>query len=167
MKAPICDVCLKSGILCLGCEEKLKRGTITELDVKISKLLYQLEKENHIRDITFVKAVESKSLIVIIVGEGEIGNLIGKGGKTVKFLQRSVRKKIRIIEDTDDFKKIIMDLLHPARVLGINILYLPSEEKKYKVRVPKEDERRIPTSVKSAEEILSKLVNLPIEIAFE
>ncbi|MGD2247071.1 MAG: transcription elongation factor NusA [Candidatus Methanofastidiosia archaeon] len=167
MKAPICDVCLKSGILCLGCEEKLKKGTITELDVKISKLLYQLEKENHIRDITFVKAVESKSLIVIIVGEGEIGNLIGKGGKTVKFLQRSVRKKIRIIEDTDDFKKIIQDLLHPARVLGINILYLPSDEKKYKVRVPKEDERRIPTSVKSAEEILSKLVNLPIEIAFE
>jgi len=167
MKAPICDICLKSGILCLGCEEKLKRGTITDLDVKISKLLYQLEEEHHIRDITFYRAVESRNLIVIIVGKGEIGNLIGKGGKTVKFLQRSLRKKIRIIEDTEDTRKIIQDLLHPARVLGMNILYLPSGENQYKVRIPKEDERRIPTTVKSAEEIITKLVKQKIMIAFE
>lgn len=167
MKAPICEICLKSGILCLGCEEKLKKGIITELDVKISKLLYELEEEHHIRDITFVKAVESRSLIVIIVGEGEIGNLIGKGGKTVKFLQRALRKKIRIIEDTDDIRKIIQDLLHPARILGMNILYLPSGDKRYKVRIPKEDERRVPTNVQSAEEIISKLTDLEVEIAFE
>ena len=167
MKAPICEICLKSGILCLGCEEKVKRGVITDLDVKISKLLYQLEQEHHIRDITFVRAVESRSLIVIIVGEGDIGNLIGKGGKTVKFLQRSLKKKIRIIEDTADVRKIIQDLLHPARVLGMNILYLPSGEENYRVRVPKEDERRIPTSVQSAEETISKLINLNVQIVFE
>ncbi|MBU7033517.1 MAG: KH domain-containing protein [Theionarchaea archaeon] len=160
MKAPICDICLKSGILCLGCEEKVKKGII-------SKHLYELEQEHHIRDITFVRAVESRSLIVIIVGEGDIGNLIGKGGKTVKFLQRALKKKIRIIEDTDDVRKIIQDLLHPARVLGMNILYLPSGEKTYKIRVPREDERRIPTNVQSAEEIISKLTNLEIQIAFE
>jgi transcription antitermination factor NusA-like protein len=137
------------------------------LDVKISKHLYELEQEHHIRDITFVRAVESRSLIVIIVGEGDIGNLIGKGGKTVKFLQRALKKKIRIIEDTDDVRKIIQDLLHPARVLGMNILYLPSGEKTYKIRVPKEDERRIPTNVQSAEEIISKLIDLEIQIAFE
>ncbi|MBU7043133.1 MAG: KH domain-containing protein [Theionarchaea archaeon] len=167
MKAPICDICLKSGILCLGCEEKVRKGIISELDVKISKHLYDLEQEHHIRDITFVRAVESRSLIVIIVGEGDIGNLIGKGGKTVKSLQRALKKKIRIIEDTDDVRKIIQDLLHPARVLGMNILYLPSGEKTYKIRVPKEDERRIPTNVQSAEEIISKLINLEIQIAFE
>jgi transcription antitermination factor NusA-like protein len=167
MKAPICDICLKSGILCLGCEEKLRKGVISELDVRIAKLLYQLEEEHHIRDITFVEAVESRSLIVIIVGEGEIGNLIGKGGKTVKVLQRALRKKIRIIEDTDDTRKIIQDLLHPARILGMNILYLPSGEQKYKVRVPREDERRIPTNVQSAEEIVSKLTNLEVQIVFE
>ncbi|MBU7014726.1 MAG: KH domain-containing protein [Theionarchaea archaeon] len=167
MKAPICEICLKSGILCLGCEEKLRKGTITDLDVKISILLYQLEQEHHIRDISFVKAVESRSIIVIIVGKGEIGNLIGKGGKTVKFLQRSLRKKIRIIEDTDDVRKIIQDLLHPARVMGMNILYMPSGETKHKVRVPREDERRIPTTVQSAEEILSKLTDLNIQVTFE
>ncbi|MBU7045729.1 MAG: transcription elongation factor NusA, partial [Theionarchaea archaeon] len=112
-------------------------------------------------------AVESRSLIVIIVGEGDIGNLIGKGGKTVKFLQRSLKKKIRIIEDTADTRKIIQDLLHPARVLGMNILYLPSGNQNYRVRVPKEDERRIPTNVQSAEEIVSKLINLNVHIVFE
>ncbi len=167
MKAPICEICLKSGILCLGCEEKLKRGVLTDLDVRISKLLYELEQEHHIRDITFVRAVESRSLIVIIVGEGDIGNLIGKGGKTVKFLQRSLKKKIRIIEDTADKKKIVQDLLHPARVLGMNILYLPSGEKIHKVRVSREDERKIPTSVQSAEETISKLTGLDIQIAFD
>lgn len=167
MKAPICDICLKSGILCLGCEDKLKRGVISELDVKIAKLLFELEEEHHIRDVSFLKAVESRSLIVIIVGKGEIGNLIGKGGKTVKFLQKALKKKIRIIEDTEDKRKIIQDLLHPARVLGMNVLYLPSGEQKYKVRISKEDERRIPTNVQSAEETISKLTNLEVKIALE
>lgn len=167
MKAPICEICLKSGILCLGCEDKLRQGVITDLDVKISKLLYELEEEHQIRDISFKKAVESRALIVISVGKGEIGNLIGKGGKTVKFLQKALKKKIRIIEDTEDKKKIIQDLLHPARVLGMNVLYMPSGEQKYKVRIPREDERRVPTNVQSAEEIISKLINLKVTIAFE
>ncbi len=167
MKAPICDICLRSGILCLGCEDKLKMGVISELDVKIAKLLFELEEEHHIRDVSFLKAVESRSLIVIIVGKGEIGNLIGKGGKTVKFLQKALKKKIRIIEDTEDKRKIVQDLLHPARVLGMNVLYLPSGEQKYKVRISKEDERRIPTNVQSAEETISKLTNLEVKIALE
>ncbi len=167
MKAPICEICLKSGILCLSCEEKVREGTISDLDVRISKLLYELDQEHQIRDVTFVRAVESRSIIVIIVGKGEIGNLIGKGGKTVKFLQKALKKKIRIIEDTPDVRKIIQDLLHPARVMGMNILYLPTGEQKYKVRVPKEDERRIPTSLQSAEEIISKLTKLNIHLVFE
>ncbi|MFQ6087582.1 MAG: transcription elongation factor NusA [Candidatus Methanofastidiosia archaeon] len=164
MKVPICEVDLRSGILCPGCQAKLKSGEISKLDVEISKLLYKI---GQIRNTTFKKAVESKSLIVVIVGEGEIGNFIGKGGKTVKYLRRNLGKKIRIIEDTKDFKKIVGDLLHPARVLGINILYLPDGSERFKIRIPRKDDRKIPTSVKSLRQIISKLTGKDMLIEFE
>ena len=39
MVLPVCDVCLKSGMLCQGCENKLKSGEITQMDLDIAKIL--------------------------------------------------------------------------------------------------------------------------------
>lgn len=46
MVLPICDVCLKSGILCQGCENKLKTGEVTQTEVDIAKVLYRIGEES-------------------------------------------------------------------------------------------------------------------------
>ncbi len=82
MKAPICEVCLKTdGILCPADEKKLQDGIISELDVKVARLLYKLLGD---ADIEFKKAVEAGDLVVIVVGEGDVPVVIGKGGKNIK-----------------------------------------------------------------------------------
>ena len=120
MKAPICEVCLKTDdILCPADEKKLQEGVISELDVKIARLLYRLLGD---ADVEFKRAVEAGDLIVIMVGEGDVPLTIGKGGKNIKLLMRELGKRIRVIEGRtirgpDDVKKLATDLLDRKSVV--------------------------------------------------
>ncbi|ASJ16798.1 transcription elongation factor NusA [Thermococcus chitonophagus] len=169
MKAPICEVCLKTDdILCPADEKKLEQGIITELDVKISRMLYKLLGD---ADVEFKKAVEAGDLIVLIVGEGDVPLVIGKGGKNIKFLMRELGKRVRVIEGrdikgTDDVKKLAMDLLYPAGVFGVNIVYKPGGEQYYKVLVFSRDRNKLPEKAEILESILSQITGVETRISF-
>lgn len=75
-------------------------------------------------DIEFKKAVEAGDLVVLIVGEGDVPIVIGKGGKNIKYLTRELGKRVRVIEgrdikSTEDVKKLAIDLLYPAGVSAL------------------------------------------------
>jgi len=85
MKAPICNVCLKSDVLCSGCQEKLDEGEITELDIKISRILHELSNEyGSLRDSEIIKAIDTENVIVIVTAKGDGAKVVGKGGEIVK-----------------------------------------------------------------------------------
>ncbi|ASA77181.1 MULTISPECIES: KH domain-containing protein [Thermococcus] len=169
MKAPICEVCLKTDdILCPADEKKLQDGVISELDVKVARLLYKLIGDV---DMEFKKAVEAGDLIVIVVGEGDVPITIGKGGKNIKALMRELGKRIRVIEavevkGTDDVKKLATDLLYPAGVFGVNIVYKPGGGTYYKVLVLNRDRRKLPEKAEVLESILSQIAGEDVKINF-
>jgi len=168
MKSPICDICLKSGILCPGCQEKVNKGEITELEAEISLRLYNLlDKYKMPQELTFHKAIETDDTVILVVGENQIGTIIGKGGKIVKSLQKELNKKIRVIENTDDIKKIAQDLIHPARIMGINILYLPDGGTKKKLRIPVEDEKKLPIDTSIVEDIILRMTGESVNVVIE
>ncbi|MDK2783226.1 MAG: hypothetical protein PWQ32_815 [Thermococcaceae archaeon] len=168
MKAPICEVCLKTeDILCPADEKKLQEGLISELDVKISRMLYKLLGD---ADVEFKKAVEAGDLVVIMVGEGNVPLVIGKGGKNIKLLMRELGKRVRVIEgreikDTDDLKKLATDLLYPAGVFGVNVVYAPQGQY-YKVLVIRRDKQKLPERQEILEDILSKIAGVEVKISF-
>lgn len=70
MQAPICEVCLKSDILCSACQDKLDKGIISNGDIEVAKYLYKLsEKMKSIRDVKVLRIINSDALI-IITGRG-------------------------------------------------------------------------------------------------
>jgi len=169
MKAPICEVCLKTdGILCPADEKKLQEGVISELDVKVARLLYKLLGDV---DMEFKRAVEAGDLIVIMVGEGDVPVTIGKGGKNIKTLMRELGKRIRVIEavnvtGTEDVKKLATDLLYPASVFGVNIVYKPGGGHYYKVIVLNRDRKKLPEKPDLLEDILSQIAGTEVKITF-
>ncbi len=169
MKAPICEVCLKTDdILCPADEKKLQEGVISELDVKIARLLYKLLGD---ADIEFKRAVEAGDLIVIMVGEGDVPLTIGKGGKNIKLLMRELGKRIRVIEGreikgTDDVKKLATDLFYPASIFGVNVVYKPNGGQYYKVLVLQRDRNKLPEKPEVLENILSQITGKDAKIAF-
>ena len=169
MKAPICEVCLKTDdILCPADEKKLQEGLISELDVKVARLLYKLLGDV---DMEFKKAVEAGDLIIIMVGEGDVPITIGKGGKNIKALMRELGKRIRVIEavevrDTDDLKKLATDLLYPAGVFGVNVVYKPGGGNYYKVLVLSRDRKKLPAQPDVLESIMSQMAGTEVKINF-
>jgi transcription antitermination factor NusA-like protein len=155
MVLPVCDVCLKSGMLCQGCENKLKSGEITQMDLDIAKLLYKLGEGK----IGFKKTIEIGDTVIIVTEKDQVGKLIGKSGKIVREISRSIEKKVRVVGENSDLRSVAKDILAPARLSGINIVYGKEGQKKYKIRVMAEDSRRIPGRLDVLNSIIKELTS--------
>jgi transcription antitermination factor NusA-like protein len=153
MVLPVCDVCLKSGMLCQGCENKLKSGEISSMDVDIAKLLYKIGNGK----LGFKKTIEIGDVVIIVTDKDQVGKLIGKGGKIVREISKTVGKKVRVVGENTDLNSVATDILAPARISGINIVYGKDGELKYKIRVRKEDSRRLPAKIDILNDIIQQL----------
>ncbi|MEM1575808.1 MAG: hypothetical protein QXF09_03710 [Nitrososphaerota archaeon] len=127
METPICLFCLRSGVLCSKCKEKVINGEISQLDINIMRLLLEEEKDFPIlQSYSFIKAIEINSLIIIVFNEGSLSNtplrIISKLGKS---LENKIGKKVRFIENIADERKFIEKIVFPARVITINKIWLP------------------------------------------
>ena len=153
MDLPICDVCLQSGILCKGCENKLKTGEISQMELDIAKILYKLGDGQ----ISFKKAIDMGNVVIIITNKDQVGKVIGKGGNVVRAISKEIGKNVRVIGADSDLKSVAKDILAPARISGINVVYGTDGEQKYKIRVLREDARRIPSNLDRLNEIIESL----------
>ena len=57
--------------------------------------------------------------IVFVVGEGELGKAVGKGGANVKRLSLALKRKIKIVEFSTDLLTFIKNLIKPLNVANI------------------------------------------------
>ncbi|HDH41168.1 MAG TPA: transcription elongation factor NusA [Candidatus Altiarchaeales archaeon] len=162
MSLPICAICAKSGVLCTACEEKLKAGKISELDVELSKILYKLGKG----EIGFDRAIDTKKFIIVLTQKENIGKIIGKGGDNIRQLSRDLGKQLRVIS-TGDLQETIYDFVAPARILAINTVYKPDGTMVQRVRISKKDRRKLRMSLREMEKLIASLTNNKVEISLE
>jgi transcription antitermination factor NusA-like protein len=129
MKAPVCGICLKSGILCRSCEEKVRNGDVSETEVKIAGALLKLsERRKALRDIEMVRAAESPEAVVIVCGKGDAAKIIGASGQTVRGLEKEMGKRVMIAEEADDMSGFVQNLISPLKLVSINTLYRDGRE---------------------------------------
>ncbi|MCK9151474.1 KH domain-containing protein [Methanobacterium alcaliphilum] len=163
MVLPICDVCLKSGILCQGCENKLESGEVTQVELDIAKILYNLGDGK----IGFKKTIVVDDVVIIVTEKDQVGKLIGKGGKIVRAISKEIGKKVRVVGENSDLKSVATDMLAPARISGINIVYGTDGQEKYKIRVMKDDARRIPAKLDMLKSIIKTLTGEEAQIVVD
>ena len=126
MKTELCSFCLKSGILCLKCSAKVKSGEISDLDLRIARLLLSMEeKYPALQNVCFYKAVDVNKTLAVLVGHGDVPRLLGYGGKIVRALCDETGKSVRILEQGVDDRKFLEDLFMPLSILTINTIWLP------------------------------------------
>lgn len=115
-----------------------------------------LELEEHglreIKDAHYVKSIMYKDMLVLVMKIP--GNSDALLKKLSKELSESLKLRVKVIEHTNDIRRIVAQLLSPVRVLGVNMVWLPDGTQIYSVRVLRGDERLFPLDKNSLEELL-------------
>ncbi|MFB6158591.1 MAG: hypothetical protein ABEJ95_02910 [Candidatus Nanohalobium sp.] len=167
MKAPICNVCLKSDVLCSNCEEKKEKGEINELEIKISRKLKELSEEyGSLRDSEILNIYDTENVVVIVTAEGDGAKVVGRSGEIVKKVAEEIDKSIRVVEKSDSDREVIKGLLSPAEIESVNTVFSPEGEHK-KVVVDEEYEGKINMSVEELEDIIKTITDTYYQLSFE
>lgn len=167
MKAPICNVCLKSDVLCSNCEGKLEDGEITELEIEVSRILKELSNEyGSLRDSTIKHVYDTENVVVIVTAEGDGAKVVGRSGDIVKELAERIDKSIRVVEHAENDRDVIKGLLSPAEIESINTVFSPEGQHK-KIVVSEQFEGKINLSNEEFEEIIRNITGEDYELSFE
>jgi len=168
MKTELCSFCLKSGILCQKCSAKVKAGEISDLDLKVARLLLSLEeKYPSLQNVCFYKAIDVEKTLAILVGHGDVPKILGYGGKIVKAIGDETCKNVRVLEQGVDDRKFLEDLFIPFSILTINTIWLPDGTTETRVILKRKRGQQLPFDLKALKEIASRVrkMSLRVEIA--
>ena len=154
-------------MLCQKCSAKVKAGEITDLDLRIARLLLNIEeKYPSLQNICFYKALEVEKTLAIIVGNGDVPRLLGYGGKIIKALSDESGKNVRILEHGVDDRKFLEDLFIPFSILTINTIWLPDGTTETRVILKRKRGSQLPFDLTALKEIARKVRKISIRVEF-
>lgn len=152
MKTPICGICMNSDMLCMACKKKLDEGSISEADVRLARAVKTLASTFKVLDnITIKKVLEGNTIIVMLCGMGDRPKLVGREGVVINRLSKIMGKPVRVVEETEDMKDFIKNIIHPVPLEGINVVY-SNEGETLKVLIPRN--RNLPLAEATFREII-------------
>jgi transcription antitermination factor NusA-like protein len=155
-------------MLCQKCSAKVKAGEISEVDLKIARLLLSLEdKYPSLQNVCFYKAVDVEKTLAIIVGHGDVPKILGYSGKIVKAIGDETGKNVKVLENGVDDRKFLEDLFIPFSILTINTIWIPDGTTETRVILKRKRGAQMPYDLKALKEIASKVrkMSLRVEIA--
>jgi transcription antitermination factor NusA-like protein len=154
-------------MLCQKCSAKVKAGEITDLDLRIARLLINIEeKYPSLQNVCFYKALEVEKTLAIIVGHGDVPRLLGYGGKIIKALSDESGKNVRILEHGVDDRKFLEDLFIPFSILTINTIWLPDGTTETRVILKRKRGSQLPFDLTALKEIARKVRKMSIRVEF-
>jgi transcription antitermination factor NusA-like protein len=160
--------CVKSGILCRRCEEKLEKGQITELDLKVIQRMVELEKEHPIlQDVTYHRSVEADGMMAVLVDRRDLPKLLGGGAKVVKDLGDTFGKRVKLISYGGDDREFLEDLFSPLSILTINTIWIPDGSTETKVILTGRQPRKMPVDLEVVKTIAKDLKGMTLRVEFE
>lgn len=160
--------CVKSGILCRRCEEKLEKGQVSELDLKVIQRIVELEK-NHplLQDVTYHKSVEADGVMAVLVDKKDMPKLLGGGAKVVKDLSETFGKRVKLISYGGDDREFLEDLFSPLSILTINTIWIPDGSTETKVILSGRQPRKMPVDLDKVRKIAQELKGMTLRVEFE
>lgn len=163
MRLPICNDCAKTGVLCPGCADKLKKGEISEFEIQVFNAISSLESKFNLSEASVEKVIDLGT-VAILLTKGNPGILIGKQGAVASEISSMIGKRARVIKILPDVKKTMQEIISPAILLGVNEVYKP-EGKFFKIRI--KAVRRLAIPEDSLANAFSSLLGGKVILSFE
>ncbi len=163
MNIPICQVDLRSGILCPRHQKELDTGVFSPLDLEVMKTLLDLEgKIPNLKDVTYLKSAQTSDFAVLLLsGQNLPSNFWGRVGSE---LRGKLNVNLRVIEKAPSLKRLVEQIIAPVRVVGVNTIWIPDGSRESSVVIERGDVNRLPSSPESVEKIVYDLSHELIRI---
>ena len=135
MKTELCHFCLRTGVLCPRCEEKVRRGEVSRSYMEIARLLLDLEARGFgaLEETHLINVAEAGDVLVLVFDRGDLVRLKPVKGRLARTLEEKLGKRVHIIEGGVDERTFLEQLFWPSTLLTINKVWLPDDSVETKV----------------------------------
>ncbi len=171
MKAPVCRVCAITGVLCPSCSEKYRRGVLTDLDIEVAKHMFELEpRYQGLKDLEMVKSYQVKTrggrdaVLVIVRHPSRLDPLFLQS--LSKQLSNRLKRPARVVQESKDMRRLVSQIINPARVISVSTVWLPDGSIEYDVIVGRRDSNRMFLSLESVKSVLYEIVGQRVRFTF-
>ena len=144
-------------------------GKVGREEVDVMRALIEAEEKESefkwLRKARYVKSYFAGDMVVVVLEVGGVSPY--QVARLARRLGDALERRVKVVTSQGDAKTMVGQILYPARVLGINTLWLPDGSTRYTVRIPRHDVRHLPAPVETIEEILTKILKIPVRIKAE
>ncbi len=166
-KLPACNTCVRTGFLCVNCQENLDTGKITQFELDLAKDLLDLEEEKfgYLKEISFYKAIDFEDVVILVVGKKDKLKITNE---LINWMKETYEiDEIIIIENTKKPRPVLEALIAPYKILSLNEIFLATGDIQFKAILFKKDLDKILFTKEELEELVLELTGNITRIEFE
>ncbi len=162
MKTPICTFDAKTGILCAKCETKLRLGHLTHADIEGAIKITKIAEHNQdVNKFTMISAAKVDDDFILILRGSDIIVLRTNTSLSKKF-EDEFQSKVWFVEAEATDRRFIENLFFPAKVLTVNLIWLPDGNKLTKAIVTDGNHSELESNVEKIKKIAKEIRNIEL-----
>lgn len=168
MQTQLCEFCLRSGMLCSKCQEKVRSGRVNDLYIRVAKFLLEIEGQHPVlQKAKLERALEAGGFLVLVVGRGDRSKFMDDGGKLTRELGDQFNRRVLVIEEGVNDRGFLEDLFSSQHIVTINIIWLPDGSTETRVVLRERGARRLNKKrIKALTEIAKRVRNMDLRVEY-
>lgn len=167
MKTPICTFDAKTGILCSKCETKLRLGHLTHADIEGAMKITKIAEHNQdVNKFTMISAAKVDDDFILILRGSDIIVLRTNTSLSKKF-EDEFQSKVWFVEAEATDRRFIENLFFPAKVLTVNLIWLPDGNKLTKAIITDGNPSELESNVEKIKKIAKEIRNIELLVELQ
>jgi transcription antitermination factor NusA-like protein len=167
LKTPICTFDAKTGILCAKCETKLRLGHLTHADVEGAMKITKIAEHNQdVNKFTMINAAKVDDDFILILRGSDIIVLRTNTSLSKKF-EDEFQSKVWFVEAEATDRRFIENLFFPAKVLTVNLIWLPDGNKLTKAIITDGNPSELESNVEKIKKIAKEIRNIELLVELQ
>lgn len=168
MQTQLCEFCLRSGMLCNKCQEKVRTGVVDDLYMKVAQFL--IGKENQfpqLQKARLEKVADAGGYLVLVVGRGDRNKFMGEADRLTRDLGDEFKRRVLVIEEGVNDRGFLEDLFAGQHIVTINIIWLPDGSTETRVVLQGRGARRLSKKrMRALAEIAKRVRNMDMRVEY-
>jgi len=164
----LCEFCLRSGMLCSQCREKIEAGAVANIYMRVAKFLLDVEDQFPLlQKARLENVVEEGGFLVLVVGRGDRNKLMSYGGKLTRAMGDEFRKRVLVLEEGVSDRGFLEDLFSNQQIITINIIWLPDGSTETRVVLRGRRSRRLSKRrINALQEIARRVRGMSLRVEY-